>query len=785
MQGKGGAAVRRSLVTVVIAGVVGLWAGAAAGQATHTFAIGDEDFLLDGQRLQIRCGEIHFARVPREYWGHRLKLCKAMGLNTVCAYLFWNYHEFEQGKYNWSGQADAAEFCRLAQQEGLWVILRPGPYACAEWDMGGLSWWLLKKDGIKLRSRDPKFLEPARAWLKEVGRVLGPMQISRGGPILMVQVENEYGFYANDAQYMGEIRQALLDAGFDVPLFACNPPYALRNGLRDDLFNVVNFGNNPDTGFRALREIQPKGPLMCGEFYPGWFDTWGFPHHTGNTPQYLADLEYMLKNGASFSIYMAHGGTTFGLWSGADRPFKPDTSSYDYDAPISEAGWIGEKFKATRDLMAKHLLPGETIPEPPAPNPTTAIAHFELTESAAIFDNLPSPFEDKAPRNMEAYDQGHGSVLYRTTLPAGPAAQLSVKEARDFAWVFVDGVPVGAMDRRSQQYRVQIPPRQAGARLDILVEAMGHVNFGPEVHDRKGLHAPVVVKTAAGETIEPSPWQVYRLPLDEPMLAALKWRPGKATGPAFWRGEFEAAKPADTFLDVSAWGKGVLWVNGRCMGRFWNIGPTQTMYVPGAWLKQGRNEVIVLDLLGPQEPTLAGLEKPILDQLRPQLDFTNKTPQATLALDGVQPVHTGTFAAGPAAQEVPFAKPVEGRQFCLESLDTIDDTPMAAVAELDLLDTDGQPISHVLWTIAYVDSEERINEDGSALNAINGQTADFWSTEWSQAHPGHPHRLVIDLGKTETISGFRYTPRPGDSSHGGFIKDYRVYVGDSLAKPMQ
>jgi beta-galactosidase len=258
MQGKGGAAVRRSLVTVVIAGVVGLWAGAAAGQATHTFAIGDEDFLLDGQRLQIRCGEIHFARVPREYWGHRLKLCKAMGLNTVCAYLFWNYHEFEQGKYNWSGQADAAEFCRLAQQEGLWVILRPGPYACAEWDMGGLSWWLLKKDGIKLRSRDPKFLEPARAWLKEVGRVLGPMQISRGGPILMVQVENEYGFYANDAQYMGEIRQALLDAGFDVPLFACNPPYALRNGLRDDLFNVVNFGNNPDTGFRALREIQPK-----------------------------------------------------------------------------------------------------------------------------------------------------------------------------------------------------------------------------------------------------------------------------------------------------------------------------------------------------------------------------------------------------------------------------------------------------------------------------------------------------------------------------------------------
>jgi beta-galactosidase len=772
------------LIAVVVGGCVGLWASRASGQATHTFAIGDEDFLLDGQRLQIRCGELHFARVPREYWGHRLKLCKAMGLNTVCAYLFWNYHEWEQGKYNWSGQADAAEFCRLAQKEGLWVILRPGPYACAEWEMGGLPWWLLKKDGIQLRSRDRDFMAASRAWLKEVGWVLGPMQITKGGPILMVQVENEYGFYDKDAQYMGEMRQALLDAGFDVPLFACNPPYALRNGLRDDLFNVVNFGKDPEAGFKALREIQPTGPLMCGEFYPGWFDTWGFPHHTGNTPQYLVDLEYMLKNNASFSIYMAHGGTTFGMWSGADRPFKPDTSSYDYDAPISEAGWIGEKFNLTRDLMAKYLLPGETIPKPPAANPVTAIARFEVGESAAIFDNLPAPIEDKAPRNMEAYDQGRGCILYRTTLPAGPAAELSAKEARDFAWVFLDGALVGTMDRRSQQYRVQIPQRQAPARLDILVETAGHVNFGPEVHDRKGLYAPVVLKTAAGDTTEPSGWQIYRLPLDDSMLASLKWKPGKATGPAFWRGTFDVAKPADTFLDVSTWGKGVLWVNGRCMGRYWNIGPTQTMYVPGPWLKQGRNEVIVLDLLGPQEPVLAGLEKPILDQVRPQLDFVKKAQQSVLAIEGVQPIYSGTFAPGPAAQEVRFAKPAEGRQFCLESLSAHDGKPFAAVAELDLLDADGKPIPHTVWTIAYVDSEERVSEDGSALNTINGQTADFWHTEWSQAQPGHPHYLVIDLGQTTVVSGFRYTPRPGNDSVGGRIKDYRIYVGDSFTKPV-
>jgi beta-galactosidase len=764
--------------------VLGCGAG-ASGRATHRFAIGDEDFLLDGQRLQIRCGELHFARVPREYWGHRLKLCKAMGLNTVCAYLFWNYHEWNQGRFDWSGQADAAEFCRLAQQEGLWVILRPGPYACAEWEGGGLPWWLLKNENIQMRSRDPEFIAAGRAWLKEVGRVLGPMQVTRGGPILMVQVENEYGFYGDDAAYMGEIRQALLDGGFDVPLFACNPPYALTKGLRPDLFNVVNFGKDPADGFKALRQVQPKGPLMCGEFYPGWFDTWGFPHHLGNTPQYLADLEYMLKNNASFSIYMAHGGTTFGMWSGADRPFKPDTSSYDYDAPISEAGWVGEKFQLTRDLMAKYLLPGETIPEPPAANPTTTIARFEVGESAGIFDNLPSPIQDKAPRNMEAYDQGRGCILYRTTVPAGPAAQLDAKEARDFAWVFLDGKLVGVMDRRSRQYRVQVPQRQAAARLDILVEAMGHVNFGPEVHDRKGLHTPVVLKSADGAAVEPGPWQVYRLPLDEPMLANLQWKSGKAAGPGFWRGAFDVAKPADTFLDVSTWGKGVLWVNGRCMGRFWNIGPTQTMYVPGPWLKQGRNEVIVLDLLGPKEPTLAGLEKPILDQVRPELDFVRKVQQSVLTIEGVQPVHAGTFAAGAAAQDVRFAKPDQGRQFCLETLSALDGKAYAAVAELDLLDADAKPIAHTIWTIAYVDSEERVSEDGSALNAINGQTADFWHTEWSQAQPGHPHRLVIDLGQTVTISGFRYTPRAGNASVGGRIKDYRIYVGESLARPLQ
>jgi beta-galactosidase len=758
-------------------------AQAAAGPK-HRFEIGETDLLLDGKRLQIRCGELHFARVPREYWRHRLQLCKAMGLNAVCAYLFWNLHEFEKGKYNWEGQADAAEFCRLAQEEGLWVILRPGPYACAEWDGGGLPWWLLKKPDIALRSQDPDFMAASKAWLAEVGRVLGPLQVTKGGPILMAQVENEYGFYGKDAEYMGRMRQATIDAGFDIPLFACNPTGNLKNGRRDDLFNVVNFGSDPANGFKKLREVQPKGPLMCGEFYPGWFDTWGAPHHLGKTDSYLADLEYMLKEGASFSIYMAHGGTSFGLWAGADRPFKPDTSSYDYDAPISEAGWIGDKFERTRKLMSRYLLPGEKLSDPPAPMPVVEVPSFKLTETADLFANLPAATKDSAPRHMEAYDQGHGCTVYRTTLPAGPAAKLQLDQVHDFAWIYLDGKEVGIMDRRSRRFHVNLPERKAPAQLDILVEAMGHVNFGTEIHDRKGIHGKVQLVEGTKTSGVKGAWEVFPLKLDAvSFLSSLKWTPAAKdeSGPKFWRGSFKLAKAADTFLDLRTWGKGVVWVNGHCLARHWNIGPTQTAYLPGAWLKAGDNEVVVLDLTGPREPVMAGLAKPILDELHPEFDFARKgTKKGTLDLGGHKPDMSGSFAAGSEAQEVKFAKPLEGSQFVLEALNAHDGKPYAAIAELDLLDPSGNSISHASWTIAYVDSEELVGEDGSASNAINGQTADFWHSEWKTAQPPYPHQLVIDLGAKTAVGGFRYTPRTGNNP--GRIKGYHVHIGSGFVK---
>ncbi len=754
----------------------------------HKFEIGVTDFLLDGKRIQIRCGEMHFARVPREYWEHRLKLIKAMGLNTVCAYLFWNYHEWEEGKFDWSGQRDAAEFCRLAQKEGLWVILRPGPYACAEWEMGGLPWWLLNKgEGNFLRTRDPKYMEPSGRWLKEVGRVMGPMQVSKGGPILMVQVENEYGFFGRDADYMRAMRQLVLDAGFDVPLFACNPTNSLAKTHLPELFSVANFGSDPANGFKTLRKLQPQGPLMCGEFYPGWFDTWGTPHKRGNTPKMLADLEYMLKENGSFSLYMAHGGTTFGLWAGCDRPMRPDTSSYDYDAPISEAGWVTEKYKQTRELMGRYLLPGEKLTEPPVAMPVVAIPDFRLTEAAPVLTNLSGKTRrEESLKNIEAYNISRGLISCSTTLPAGSAGTLEAANVRDIAWVFMDGQPLGVMDARSRRFRVNVPVRTKPARVEVLLYPIARVNFGMEIHDRKGFQGPVRFTAQGGKPQEVKAWEIKALDFGaDAKLPELKWQAGPCKAPAFRRGSFKVDQPADTFLDMSRWGMGIVWVNGHCLGRYWNIGPTQTMYLPGPWMRAGSNEIIVLDLTGPEEPVIAGLKTPVLDQLRPEKDFVRKNNLGKVRLEGRPPTIAGKFAPGTATQDVKFPQPVQGSQFCIESVDAFDGKEFAAIAEIALLDASGNVMDQSAWTIAYADSEESGKEDGSALNAINGQASDHWHTAWSGKPPcpAHPHRLIINLGSPALVSGFRYTPRQGAPDATGRIQSYRVFVGDDLVAP--
>lgn len=749
---------------------------------SHTFKIGDEHFLLDEEPLQIRCGELHFARVPKEYWRHRLQMSKALGMNTICAYLFWNFHERTPGEFTWEGQADVAEFCKIAQEEGLWVILRPGPYACAEWEMGGLPWWLLKHDDIALRSKDPRYVEATQRYLKEVGRVLTPLQVTQGGPILMVQVENEYGFYSDDSDYMGIMRQAVIDAGFDVPLFACNPQHTLKRGYRDDLFQVVNFGANPKRGFEKLREVQPKGPLMCGEFYSGWFDTWGTPHTFGNTDAYLRDLEYMLKEGASFSIYMAHGGTSFGFWGGADRPFKPDCSSYDYGAPISEAGNTTPKFFETRELISKYLMPNEPqLPEPPAPMPFTTFPEVTLTSYAALFDNLPTAVKGTEPRTMESYDQSRGSILYRTTIPAGPACTFSVGAANDFAWIYVDGEEIGIMDRRRRNYSITIPARKKESMVEIFVHTMGRINFGKEVHDRKGLNTPVKF-TSEGKEINTTEWEVFNIDYNDTWLANLKFTESTSSNvkPGMWKGTFTVENEGDTYLDVSTWGKGVVWVNGNCLGRYWNIGPTQTMFIPAPWLKKGENKILILDIKGPEKMVVSGVKEPVLNELHPEKDFSGKKrPKVDVHISSKKPILKSSFKKGGESQTIKFANKAKGRFFCIEALSSLDNDRYAAIAELDILDAKGNAISHEKWTIAYVSSEEAIGENAIAENAIDGQTFNHWHTTWKNYKPDYPHCIIIDMGEETTVSGFVYVPRMDENS-AGRIKDYNIFIGNDL-----
>lgn len=741
------------------------------------FKIGEQDFLVNGKPYVIRCGEMHFARIPKEYWVHRLKMAKAMGLNTVCAYLFWNLHEPTPGQFNWSGMADAAEFCKLAQKEGLFVILRPGPYACAEWEFGGFPWWLLKKKDIKLRTQDAYYLERCRIYLKEVGRVLAPLQVTNGGPIIMTQVENEYGSYGNDKEYIGKVRDYLVEAGFNVPLFTCDGPSQLKNDVRDDIFSVVNFGGNPEAGFKALREIRPKGPLMCGEYYPGWFDSWGTKHHTGTVDHVVKEIGYMLDHKASFSIYMAHGGTTFGQWTGANSPpYLPQTSSYDYDAPISEAGWDTAKFHALRTLFSGYLQEGETLPAVPERKTVIKIPAFSTTAIAPLFSNLPAFLTDEKARNMEEYNYGYGSILYRTKLTAATARTLNIKQVHDFALVFLNGQKIATLDRRKNENNCALPATKEGDVLDILVEAMGRVNYGEAMHDRKGITEGVFISDASGNTTELLNWQISPIALsNDGTPKYLKFKSGKTTMPAYHKGSFMIKEVGDTFLDVSTWGKGLVWINGHCIGRFWNIGPTQTMYVPAPWLKKGANEIIILDYVGPTKNSLAGLALPKLDELAKQyVTAKHRKENQTLQLKDNTPVADGTFPNGIEWQTIKFNN-TKGRYFCIESLNSQKaDDPYATIAELYLLDENGKELPRSKWKVLYADSEELDGDDGKADNVFDLQSTSIWHTQWKDKSPKHPHQLVIDLGEAVNCSGIKYLPRQDNAN--GRIKDFKLYL---------
>lgn len=759
---------------------------AAKKEKTETFAVGDKTFLLNGEPFVVKAAELHYPRIPRPYWEHRIKMCKALGMNTICLYVFWNIHEQEPGKFDFTGNNDVAEFCRIAQKNGMYIIVRPGPYVCAEWEMGGLPWWLLKKKDIRLRERDPYFLERVRLFENEVGKQLAPLQLSRGGNIIMVQVENEYGSYGEDKEYVAAIRDMVREAGFtDVTLFQCDWSSNFTLNALDDLVWTMNFGTGAkiDDQFRKLQEIRPNSPLMCSEFWSGWFDKWGARHETRDSKDMVAGMREMLSKNISFSLYMTHGGTSFGHWAGANSPgFAPDVTSYDYDAPISESGQATPKFWELREMMAEFMPKGKKMPSVPKAIPTTTFAQVKLTQVAPLFSNLPQTQESHEIKTMEEFDQGWGSMLYRTTLPEIKGqGKLTLNEAHDYAQVFIDGKYIGKLDRRIGEKEITLPACKKGAQLDILVEAMGRINFGRAIKDFKGITQSVDLTIDIDGNLFTGSlknWKTYLFPSSYEFSKAQNYQPLASTEKApigFYKGTFNIKKVGDTFINMEHWGKGLVWVNGHPMGRFWNIGPQQTLYMPGCWLKKGENEIIVLDIVGPESPVVEGLDTPIIDQLLHAQPTTHRTEGQNLKLDGETPVFTSSFAAGNGWQEKKFDTPATGRYVCIEALNGQTDSEVAAIAEFYLLDEKGERIPREGWTVPYADSEETKTGNRAADKSFDLQESTYWSTV---SGTPYPHQIVIDLGRDFTVTAIQYLPRMEDGAPNS-IKDFKIYVRKS------
>jgi beta-galactosidase len=601
------------VLTLTVAGVTLPPSADGAAKAAHTFGWRGEHFLLDGRPFQIISGDMHYARVPRQYWRDRMRKMKAMGLNTLTTYVFWNLHEPRPGRFDFTGNLDLAAYVRMAQEEGLWVILRPGPYVCTEWEFGGFPAWLLKEPDMQVRSADPRFLKAAARYMREVGRRLAPLQITRGGPIIMVQVENEYGSFGSDKVYLEAVRRMIVDAGFDVTLFTSDgDPGKLAAGTLPDVLSVINFGakDSPEKKFAIFDKFRRNVPRMCGEFWVGWFDSWGDRHQSVPAQRAAEGLEWMLSRGISVSIYMFHGGSTFGYMNGANKNrdgYKPIISSYDYDSPLDEAGRPTEKFFALREVIRKHLPAGTALPEPPAPLPLVEIPRFELKESASLLSALGQPVRAERPLSMEAVGQDYGFILYRRRVERAGSGRLEVAgEVRDYALVSQGGRVLGTLDRRLKQSSLDVE-LTASTPLDILVENMGRVNFGPNmVTDRKGITGKV---TLGGEEL--TGWEIYTLPLSD--LTRLKFSASPQPGPAFYRGSFRLTSTGDTYLDMRGWGKGNVWVNGHNLGRYWRIGPQQSLFVPASWLKRGANEIVVLDLEAGRGRSVQGIKQLVFE----------------------------------------------------------------------------------------------------------------------------------------------------------------------------
>lgn len=605
-----------------------LFTGASFAQTAHSFEIKNGQFLYDNKPVQIHSGEMHYARIPAPYWRHRLKMMKAMGLNTVATYVFWNYHNPSPGVWDFTtGSHNIREFLRIAKEEGLFVILRPGPYACAEWEFGGYPWWLLKDTSLVVRSYNQPFLDSCKTYINKLAEQVKDQLVGKGGPIIMVQVENEFGSYVSQRKdiplsehrrYNEAIQQLLNKSGLTGPFFTSDGSWLFDGGSLPGVLPAANGEGDVDKLKNAVNKYHNnEGPYMVAEYYPGWLHHWAepFPHIPAD--QVTQQIEKYLKNDINFNIYMVHGGTNFGFTSGAnydkDHDIQPDLTTYDYDAPISEPGWATPKYLAVRELMKKYVK--YAVPEIPAQVPVITLPPIQLNRSMDLFDwkKTIQPVVADTPMSFESLNQGYGYVLYSKRFTQPVQGTLQLNGLRDYAVVYVNGKKTAVLDRMNKQYTatIAIP---ANGTLDLLVENMGRINYGSEiVHNNKGIISPVLIN----EVAITGGWNMYKLPFSQqPHVAAGKQQEGKA---ALYSGTFTVKTPGDVFLDLHSWGKGIVFVNGHNLGRYWQAGPQQTLYLPGCWCKKGANSIVVFEQLNDAiKPVIPTVNKPVLTELRTQ-----------------------------------------------------------------------------------------------------------------------------------------------------------------------
>lgn len=599
------------------------------GPHVFSFAANGDGFLLDGKPFQIRSGELHPARIPVEYWRHRIQMAKAMGMNTIALYVMWNYHEPTEGTFDFhTDNRDIEAFIRLCQAENMWVLFRPGPYVCAEWDLGGIPSWLLKHADIRLRTdraTDPRYMHDCERYINELLPRVKPLMAESGGPILMIQIENEFGSFDSNSTYLEELRQIWIRGGIHGPFYTEDGLVQLQQNRSYVAGGAIALSNGNAAQIEAVRKAFPSVPAMAGEVYPGWLTHWGERAFQGTSVDLSATLDELMRKNLSFNLYVIHGGTSFGFYAGANvdadsGEYQPDITSYDYAAPVSEQGVATKRYMQYRSIIAGYL----STPLPPVPSPIKTIPVTDASGTrrlmpqryASIWDNLPAALpsaQTTHPQPFEMYGQAFGFVLYRKRLAGYESGSLDIANVHDYATVFIDDQYMGGVSRASMPEERALPLKVAhreplalpggssvpddGRVLEILVEGMGRVNYGHSMIDRKGIIDPVVLHHASGAREVLTGWEVMLLPMDESFVENLRplcSKPDKAG--LFFIATLSIDAVGDVYFDMSEWTKGIVWVNGHNLGRYWNIGPQRRLYCPAPWLKPGDNTVLIFDL---------------------------------------------------------------------------------------------------------------------------------------------------------------------------------------------